>query len=281
MVFPRDQAYASNTVFGAGPASVHQCFSSKRLLLATCTVPCAPHACYRKSLRGSACGSKIETWFDSALHRPRCREHSYRRGQGIVIWSAIVIGLVVAAMVIISLVKRSRSIQTASPYIKADHLVSPAERSFLGVLEQAAGTDFRVFAKVRVADIVAVRKGLPPGDRQRAFNRISSKHFDFVVCSPDDLAVLGVIELDDKSHKARKRRERDQFIADTCSAVSLPLVRVAARRSYAISELRQQLLASCGSRPTGIAELANVRMESQAETNLDRKRLKRERTLES
>ena len=64
------------------------------------------------------------------------------------------------------------------PYERNSVLLSAAERSFLGVLEQALGEGYRVCPKVRVADAISVRKPLPRGEWQRAFNRISSKHFD-------------------------------------------------------------------------------------------------------
>lgn len=37
-------------------------------------------------------------------------------------------------------------------YAPAKTLFTPAERSFLGVLDEAVGNDYRVFGKVRVAD---------------------------------------------------------------------------------------------------------------------------------
>jgi hypothetical protein len=45
-----------------------------------------------------------------------------------------------------------------------------------------------VFGKVRVADVVETASGLRWSDRLRAFNRISAKHFDFLVC---DSNILG------------------------------------------------------------------------------------------
>nr|WP_274522501.1 DUF2726 domain-containing protein [Halorhodospira halochloris] len=95
-----------------------------------------------------------------------------------------------------------------TPYTKASALFSPAERSFLGVLDQAAGYDYRVFGKVRVADVVKVRSMADRRAWQRAFNQISSKHFDFILCAKDDLSVVAAVELDDKSHQKGKRGER-------------------------------------------------------------------------
>jgi hypothetical protein len=42
------------------------------------------------------------------------------------------------------------------PYLKTDYLLSPAERSFYGVLCDATAEDYRIFAKVRLADVLAI-----------------------------------------------------------------------------------------------------------------------------
>jgi len=73
-------------------------------------------------------------------------------------------------------------------------LCSPAERSFLGALEKVVGNGYQIFAKVRLADIVEVNQGLSSSARQSAFNRISRKHLDFVICNARDLSIVGAIE---------------------------------------------------------------------------------------
>jgi hypothetical protein len=54
------------------------------------------------------------------------------------------------------------------PYLPARFLFSAAERSFLGVLDQAVGPEHRVFGKVRVADLASVKPGLGSSARQGA-----------------------------------------------------------------------------------------------------------------
>ena len=126
-------------------------------------------------------------------------------------------------------------------YQRHECLFSAAERSFFGVLCQALGTGFRVFGKVRVADILAPCSKLARGDWQRAFNRISSKHFDYVVCDESTLDVLFVVELNDRSHQLSKRIDRDRFLRNACESAGLPLVFVRASRSYSIADIKQML----------------------------------------
>ena len=110
------------------------------------------------------------------------------------------------------------------PYQKAKALFSPAERSFLGVIDQVVGTEFRVFGKVRIADVATVKTMSNRSAWQKAFNRISSKHFDFIICRSSDLSIVCVVELNDKSHQKNSRKLRDEFVAGVCNSISVPLI---------------------------------------------------------
>ena len=129
------------------------------------------------------------------------------------------------------------------PYEKQPSLFTPAERSFLGVLEHAVGNEFRIMGKVRLGDIVKVRAGLDNKARQSAFNRIQSKHVDFVACDPNDLSIQFVIELDDKSHEREDRQDRDAFVDKVMEAAGIPIIHFQARGTYVVEEVRNTLVA--------------------------------------
>ena len=130
------------------------------------------------------------------------------------------------------------------PYQPAKTLFSAAERSFLGVLDQAVGSEHRVFGKVRVADVAIVKPGLGNSARQSALNRVAYKHFDFVVCRASDLAVVCAVELNDKSHSSRRAQSRDDLLLNVCKAIDLPLLNVPAKQAYSPQEIRSQFLAA-------------------------------------
>jgi Protein of unknown function (DUF2726) len=122
------------------------------------------------------------------------------------------------------------------PYEQAGPLVTPAERSFYGVLSHAVDSRYPIFAKVRLGDLLTVPRGTLKIRSYR--NRIDRKHVDFVLCAPDDLTPLLVIELDDGSHARRDRRERDAFVDAALGAAGLPILHVPAQHAYAPAELR-------------------------------------------
>jgi hypothetical protein len=127
------------------------------------------------------------------------------------------------------------------PYEREEALFTAAERSFLGVLAQAVGERYAIFGKIRLADIVRPRCGLSQQQRYAALNRIISKHVDFVLCEPSSLQVVGVIELDDRSHQSERRRERDLFLDGALAAAGIPVLHVTAQRTYTVADIQRQI----------------------------------------
>ena len=117
---------------------------------------------------------------------------------------------------------------TLKPYFRRRYLLTKSESRFYDILRRIV-RDHVVFAKVRLADVVDA------DDRHRYwqanFNRVCSKHLDFLVC--DSLfRPLIAIELDDPSHRRQDRRKRDDDVDRLLEAVSLPLLRVFVRKTY-------------------------------------------------
>jgi len=154
----------------------------------------------------------------------------------------IVVILVLLAGLLAFLKAKSPSKGESIFFDRKEPLFSPAERSFLGVLEQALDGKYRVFGKVRLGDIVKPAKGLSNSKRATALNKVNQKHVDYVVCSATDLAVLGVVELDDQSHGREDRAGRDVFVDHALSCAGIPIARFSAKKGYQIHEVRTKLV---------------------------------------
>jgi very-short-patch-repair endonuclease len=125
-------------------------------------------------------------------------------------------------------------------------IMTPAERSFFGVLEMAGEGRCRIFTKVRLADLLKVetRSGW-----QSHFNRITSKHVDFVICEPSSLAVMCVVELDDSSHKNASSSSSDLFKDHAFASAGVRLIRISVRKGYSVADLRAQIFPAIGHSP--------------------------------
>lgn len=153
------------------------------------------------------------------------------------------IGLVVAIAVLAVLGWLSGKLkpvlsENLFPYLRKQQFLSAAERSFYGVLCQVVGPDQIVIAKVRLADLVRVEPGIRGKGFFRHFNRISGKHVDFVVCDRATMEPVYCVELDDRSHKARARADRDDFVDAVMEAAGVRLVHVPCQAAYGIEEVR-------------------------------------------
>ena len=153
------------------------------------------------------------------------------------------VGLISIVLVVVLFILKPTTAKTAAslpfPYVKQQALFTPAERSFLGMLDLLLNDQYRIMGKVRIADVITVASHQSRAQWQSAFNRINAKHFDFVLCDTYDLSPIAVIELDDKSHDAKTRQLRDDFLTGVCDAAALPLIRIPARRVYTRSDVER------------------------------------------
>lgn len=121
-------------------------------------------------------------------------------------------------------------------------LHSPAEQAFHAVLQQAIDNDtYQINGKTRLADVIQVDKQAWGPHWQAQFNRISSKHVDFVLLEKSTSRILGVIELDDSSHKRPDRQQRDRFVDRALERAGIPILHYPCRRNYSASELEEAL----------------------------------------
>jgi len=153
----------------------------------------------------------------------------------VTIMAAIVVGLFIALKL-----KQDPPRKNAG-YESRGNLFTPAERSFLGVLEQALDSRYRVFGKVRLGDLIKPVKGLAAGKRTTALNRVNQKHVDFVVCTSNELALVGVLELDDRSHGREERAGRDDLVDQALAMAGIPVLRFPAKKGYSVQEVRASL----------------------------------------
>jgi len=156
-----------------------------------------------------------------------------------IILLVVLVFVIVAALAALKLIARAGG--KGNAYYLRKMLFTAAEQAFLRVLETALPSDVRVFGKVRLGDVFGAKKELNASDRQGARNRIDRKHVDFLLVRTGDLAPLAGIELDDRSHEAEERQQRDAFVDQVFASAGLPLFHVRVQRAYDVDELRARI----------------------------------------
>jgi very-short-patch-repair endonuclease len=124
------------------------------------------------------------------------------------------------------------------PYFRKRFLLSKPEKYFYNILREVF-TNHTILAKVRLADLVEANR-LHPSWRAN-FNRICSKHIDFVICDAW-LSPLLAVELDGSSHKRVDRQHRDELVDRILRDASLEIVHVRRQNRYFHQEVRKLLL---------------------------------------
>jgi hypothetical protein len=126
-------------------------------------------------------------------------------------------------------------------YVRQKTLFSQSEMAFLRALEGVVGVEDRIYAKVRMCDVVTPNGMTGTRRWWRAFTKVSSKHLDYVLVDRQTGTIKLAIELDDKSHHQDRRKVRDAFVNRACAQAGVTLLRIPAAGRYDRDELRAQL----------------------------------------
>ncbi len=124
--------------------------------------------------------------------------------------------------------------QTLQSYERRQSIfVNGAELAFFKALERHKPIGFYVFSKVRLEDILQVRRSIK--DRKKYWQyrgRIKSRHVDFVLCNGAG-QFLCAVELDGSSHNSRQTKMTDSFKDGIFAHAGLPLYRIQTGENFA------------------------------------------------
>ncbi|HNX05201.1 MAG TPA: DUF2726 domain-containing protein [Opitutales bacterium] len=157
----------------------------------------------------------------------------------------LAIVLIVLMGVVSALVAKASN---GATYRKCNTLLTKAELNFLRAFAGLLPDHVLVFSKVRLCDVI--EPDLPRSAKGyfRAFNRIRSKHVDFVLCDEKDTRIIGVVELDDSSHDRPDRMARDIFVDSALKQAGIPILHVKCARGYDPVELKRLFDGAFGAR---------------------------------
>ena len=71
--------------------------------------------------------------------------------------------------------------------------------------------------------------------------RISQKHVDFLICDKKGFSIIGVVELDDRSHFRADRIKRDRFVDAALAGAGIPILHHPVKLQYDPTDIRQKL----------------------------------------
>lgn len=131
--------------------------------------------------------------------------------------------------------------RTPLPYARRPALCDSQEREFLECLESAVDGEARVFAKVRMEELVGVEESASNRQKLAANNRTKSRSVDFVLCEPSATEVLAAIDLD-RGEVLTEREESGLAFKKGCFEwIGLPWLRFDVSQAYSVEDLRRWL----------------------------------------
>ena len=151
----------------------------------------------------------------------------------------IIIILVIAILCLEKIIENKQNIELTTnnslSYKKNDYLLTRTELNFYKELVKITNElNLIVFPKIRLADIFK-------HNELKDFNKIKSKHIDFLLCDKSNCKIRLAIELDDYSHNTNKALKNDNFKNEIFKQTNLPLVRIKVDDKYNIEELKNKI----------------------------------------
>lgn len=125
-------------------------------------------------------------------------------------------------------------------YLRRESLLLDHEQRYFQALNKVVGGHARVFAKVRLSDLVQPQE--VNGEQRTHWMRVQRRCVDFLLCSPNNLAPVLAIDLDTRLKKRRREQSPGGDVLDNAlKTADIPLLRVRASRDYSPHEVRQQV----------------------------------------
>lgn len=103
--------------------------------------------------------------------------------------------------------------------------VNAAEVALFLRLQETLPSRYHVHSKVRLEDIIRVRRNVNPKMRWAARGRVKSRHVDYLITTRDGRLIMA-IELDGASHNPKNPSEADKVKTALFNAAGLPLRRI-------------------------------------------------------
>jgi hypothetical protein len=129
----------------------------------------------------------------------------------------------------------------AFPFRRKPQLFTPVEHSFLNLIEQAMGREFRIICRVRLNDLVAVRQTTSKKTASQAVSRASSRQLDFVLVDKNDMSPVLAIDLVHNQGKDGYKSQKDWFVTGALDAAGLPHARIKVKSGYSVDDIRECL----------------------------------------
>ncbi|MCW8107511.1 DUF2726 domain-containing protein [Alteromonas ponticola] len=125
------------------------------------------------------------------------------------------------------------------PFRRKPTLFTPVEHTFLNLIDQAIGNEFRVLCRVRLNDLLMVKHSISRKQASSALSRASGRQLDFVLCSRHDMSPVLAIDLVHNSGKEGYKTQKDWFVSGALDSAGIPHARIKVQAGYTVEDIRE------------------------------------------
>ena len=143
-------------------------------------------------------------------------------------------------------IKTKETKEIKQHYKKKLYLTTKTELEMYKILlEICTKYNLILFTQVVLYEIVQVNEKPFTREHAKYFNKICSKSIDFVIADKETTRIRLCIELDDPTHKKKKRIQRDEFIDKLFEDLQIDLLRIKTCNEYNINQIESKIRSTC------------------------------------
>ena len=143
-------------------------------------------------------------------------------------------------------IKTKETKEIKQHYKKNLYLTTKTELEMYKILlEICTKYNLILFTQVVLYEIVQVNEKPFTREHAKYFNKICSKSIDFVIADKETTRIRLCIELDDPTHKKKKRIQRDEFIDKLFEDLQIDLLRIKTCNEYNINQIESKIRSTC------------------------------------
>lgn len=156
--------------------------------------------------------------------------------------------LSILVLVVIAAVIAGRMTDSGNPYPfkSKTSLFTQVEKSFLTLLEQSVGNDYKVVSRVKLVDVIDFKPGINEKNKRTALTKAKNKQLDFVLLDKQNLNIVAAIDLVNNNNKEGHKAQKDWFVGGALESAGIPHIRMKVKAGYKSSEVRQAILFKLG-----------------------------------
>jgi very-short-patch-repair endonuclease len=137
----------------------------------------------------------------------------------------VLVFVVLGAIIFIKNFESQVAVEEVFPYRAKRFFFTKSEQQFFRILNESLDSQrFTIFTKVRLADFVEVKTSKE--EYQKWWNKIRSKHVDFLVWDTQNSKIVLAVEVDGKSHESEKMIASDAFKDKMYTTIGISLHRI-------------------------------------------------------